>query len=332
MKTKGLLFLFLLSLVSCISNEDRLKVDLSGISITPVVIGRYDLDLFKIPLNDLQDGLKAIQGRYMFFLGTDLDDTTKLAPLRAYLTSPRTIEFQQVAAAKYPTLTRIEVELTEAFKHYKYYFPHTLTPSVYSYISGGDYENPVRLADSVLIIGLDNYLGADFKPYKTDGISLYKAQRMTAEYIVPDCIMTLANVLCPVNTAANTLLDQMVDAGKRLYIADAFLPKTAAWLKIGYDQQKANWVIENESHVWAAIVQNNMLYSSNSQSVRTFFADGPNTPAFGPESPPRLGEWMGWMIVKAYMNENPDVTLPQLIAEQDAQKILTKSGYKPKKK
>lgn len=30
------------------------------------------------------------------------------------------------------------------------------------------------------------------------------------------------------------------------------------------------------------------------------------------------------------MKENPDITLQQLIAETDSQKILTKSKYKPK--
>lgn len=306
-------------------------MDLSKVVVPPVTIGRYDLDLFKIPLNELQSGLMTIQNRYMFFLGADLNDPAKLEEMRSYLTNPRTIEFHESCSAKYPTLTRIESELTDAFRHYKYYFPQARIPSVYSYISGGDYENPVRIADSVMIIGLDNYLGVDFKPYKSDGLSLYKVERMTPEFVVPDCIMTLATTLCPINPAVNMLLDQMVDAGKRLYITDAFLPETEECYKIGYSPEKAKWITDNEGHIWAAIIENNLLYSSNGQAIRTFFADGPNTPAFGNDSPPRLGEWIGWKIVKAFMNKNPEITIQRLIQEKDAQKILTLSGYKPKK-
>ena len=41
--------------------------------------------------------------------------------------------------------------------------------------------------------------------------------------------------------------------------------------------------------------------------------------------------WLGWQIVRKYMEENPKVTLAQLMAEKNAQKILTESKYKPKK-
>jgi hypothetical protein len=37
------------------------------------------------------------------------------------------------------------------------------------------------------------------------------------------------------------------------------------------------------------------------------------------------------MIVRKYMTENPQLTIAQLMAEKDAQKILAASKYKPKK-
>ena len=47
-------------------------------------------------------------------------------------------------------------------------------------------------------------------------------------------------------------------------------------------------------------------------------------------SPGKVGAWLGWQIVKAYMKENPNTTLKELIAIKDGQKILTGSKYKPK--
>ena len=53
--------------------------------------------------------------------------------------------------------------------------------------------------------------------------------------------------------------------------------------------------------------------------------------AFSKESPARVGAWVGWQIVKKYMANNKNVTLPQLLDDYDAQNILSLSGYKPKK-
>jgi hypothetical protein len=255
----------------------------------------------------------------------------KLAAMRAYLTNPRTVDFHKACEIKFPDLSAYETELTDAFRHYQYYFPGAIIPRFYTYISGGDYENPVQVSGSYIIIALDTYLGSDFKPYLSDGLSLYKVNSMTPEHIVPDCIRILSEYKCPPSPTVHTLLDQMIDAGKRLYIMDALLPAVNGNLKIKYSPEQFDWVTKNESHVWAAMIENGMLYSSNSQLHRAFFADGPNSASFGKESPPRLGEWIGWRIVKSYMDNNTEITLQQLIYEKDSQKILTQSGYKPEK-
>lgn len=320
-----------LSTSSCNRHKDRLKIDISEIRIPQATIHRYDQDLFKIPLNDLERGLKSIQSRYPFFLGTNLDDTVKLSAMRDYLMNPRNIDFYKAVQEKFRDLISVENELTDGFCHIKYYFPGIEFPHVYSYISGGDYENPVQLADSVLIIGLDNYLGSDFKPYLSDGVALYKTQRMTPDHIAPDCVRIFVDKLTPPNMSANTFLDQIVDAGKRLYLLDAFIPDVAGNLKINYTPEQFSWILKNESHVWSAIIENRMLYTTDGQTLRLFLADGPFTVAFGKDSPPRLGEWIGWQIVKSYMNNNPEITLQKLLQKNDSQEILSLSGYKPEK-
>ena len=48
------------------------------------------------------------------------------------------------------------------------------------------------------------------------------------------------------------------------------------------------------------------------------------------ESPGRIGQWMGWQIVRSFMENNPKVTVQQLI-KMDANSIFEQSKYKPKK-
>lgn len=323
--------LLLIFVTGCNWKKDRLNVDVSGIKIADVKIHRYDLDLFKIPTTDLENGLKSIQHQYFFFLGTDLNNPVKLTEMRDYLLNPRNIDFQHAVKAKYGDLTKTENGLTGLFRHYKYYFPNARIPRVYSYISGGDYENPVQLADSVLLIALDTYLGKDFKPYLADGLPLYKAGRMTEEYIVPDAARELVNSMYAPDPSLMTLLDRVVEVGKQLYLVQALLPGTSPQLILCYPPVKYDWIVKNESHVWAAIIENKMLFSGSGDLIRIFLADGPNTPDFSADSPPRLGEWIGLQIVSSFMRNNPDITIPELMSQKDSQKILSMSGYKPEK-
>jgi hypothetical protein len=251
--------------------------------------------------------------------------------MRAYLESPRNKGLQEAVASRYKQIPEIEKGLTLAFQHYRYYYPGSGIPRIYAYISGGDYDYPVQYADSVMLIGLDNYLGMDFKPYISDGLPVYRISRMTSANIVPDCIKVLGKIVYPEQFPGNTLLEQMIDAGKQLLFVDAMIPQTDDRLKIGYSNEQCDWIVKNEAHVWAAIIENRMLYTTDGKLIRTFMADGPFTAEFSKDAPPRLGEWLGWQIVRKYFENQPGVTLQEMMAEKDFQKILSTSGYKPGK-
>jgi hypothetical protein len=144
-------------------------------------------------------------------------------------------------------------------------------------------------------------------------------------------VKEIVDKIYPENTAAMTLLEGMLESGKRMYLADALIPELPDDLKLEYTKKQIEWVRKNESHVWAAIIENNLLYSTDGQYFRMFLADGPYTNEFSKDSPPRLGNWIGLQIIRAYMQKNSDLTLAQMMDEKDAQKILTLSGYKPEK-
>jgi hypothetical protein len=329
LKNSILFFILLLVLSGCQTGKGRLDIDLSAVRINPVVIHRYDLDLFRNDGKDLQSHLESIRKDYPFFLDTDLSDIAKLREMQGYLENQRNREFYRVVSKTYTDLSEIERQLTLAFRHIKFYYPAFNPPRVYSYISGGDYDYPVQYADSVLLIGLDNYLGTGYKPYIADGLPQYRIARTIREEIVPAAVEVILNQLEPQQVPGNNLLEQIVQAGKRIYLLEAMIPGMEDRFKIRYSEQQINWITRNEKHVWAAMITHQMLYSADGKLIRSFLSDGPFTAEFSKESPPRLGEWIGWKIVSGYMQQNPDVTLKELIRDMDAQKILSNSGYKP---
>jgi hypothetical protein len=84
-----------------------------------------------------------------------------------------------------------------------------------------------------------------------------------------------------------------------------------------------------EKNLWGFFAKDNKLYDNDMKLVSEFTSDGPFTRAISKDCPPRIAMWIGLKIVKAYMDHNKDVTFNDLMKEKDAQKILSKSKYKP---
>lgn len=324
-------FLCIVILSGCDQGNQRLDVDVSNISLADVKIHRYDVDLFKVRKDHLRKDIESLKPEYPVFLDTDLGSPETLESLKSYLESPRTIGFHAAVDSQFRNISALEKDLTEALKHYLYYYPGFKVPDVYTYISGGEYDYPVAFGDHVLVIGLDNYLGSRFKPYVSDGLPAYRMFRMEPSNIIPDCMNVLGKIAYPNKLPGNNLLAQMIEAGKRLLFMEAMMPQTEKRLLIGYSKEQYDWIAKNEAHVWAAIIENRMLYTTDGKQIRTFMADGPFTAEFSKDAPARLGEWLGWQIVRQFYEKNREVTLQMVMNETDAQKTLSNSAYKPKK-
>lgn len=236
----------------------------------------------------------------------------------------------------YPDLKKQEEGLTETFKYIKYYYPQAKIPKFISFVSGFSYQMPV--GDNYLGIGLDMFLGKDSKFYRAiiQSVPMYLSRRFAPEYIVPRVAETYAHEELFTETDENrTLLSKMIFQGKILYFLDQVLPEnTADSTKIGYTSKQLDWAQTYEGDIWAYYLENNLLYETDYQKIQVYLAEGPFTPGLGENrnSAPKLGIWTGWQIVRKYMESHPQVTLQQLMAENDGQKILNQSKYKPKQK
>ena len=112
---------------------------------------------------------------------------------------------------------------------------------------------------------------------------------------------------------------------------DAMLPDTHDSIKIGFTKEQLDFCKKNEAHIWSLFIDKNLLFSTEQSKYLKYINEGPTTNGLPKESPAMLGVWVGWQVVKKYMNDNPTITLKQLMEEKDSQKILTKSKYKPQK-
>ena len=89
----------------------------------------------------------------------------------------------------------------------------------------------------------------------------------------------------------------------------------------------------NESDIWRYFVEREILFSTDTKLLARFINVAPFSKFYleeiDAESPGRLGQFIGWQIVKSYMNENK-VSLKEML-NTDPEEIFNNSKYKPKK-
>lgn len=333
------LFFFIATIAA--SCKDKKEVDVSGISLD-LQIERFDQDFGKLQPGTFPSQVPSLRKRYGVFYHDYIqgilsigpaDDSSYFSNLRTVLANPDYQQLKHAVAEKFPTLKTQEEELTNAFKHVKYYYPEKKVPRLISFFSGFSVQTPI--GDNYIGIGLDMFLGANspFYPALRQSIPLYISQRFTPENITPRVMeVFIREDLYPERDEDRSLLAKMVYNGKVLYCMDAFLPRMADSLKIGYTEAQLEWCQKNEANIWAYFLDVNLLYETDYLKIQKYLTEAPFTPGVGEgnESSPKLAVWTGWQIVKEYMDRNPQVTLKQLLEESDPQKILAGSKYKPK--
>jgi uncharacterized protein YjaZ len=99
-----------------------------------------------------------------------------------------------------------------------------------------------------------------------------------------------------------------------------------------YSAEQMQWVKDNELNIWVHLLDNNLLYSTKSKDYFKLINPSPSSPGMPKKSPGRAANWMGYKIVKKFMEKNANFSLQDLISAKDAQFLLEDSKYKPPRK
>ena len=84
--------------------------------------------------------------------------------------------------------------------------------------------------------------------------------------------------------------------------------------------------------MWRYFLDSKLLYDNDSKLPGRFLEPAPFSKFYleiDNESPGRVGQWIGWQIVRSYMDHN-DATLQKMLMT-DAREIFEQSHYKPKR-
>lgn len=331
-------FYVLISLLITIGGckTDKPKKTEDKVEDVELHFSRFEVDMFDTVNNDASlEALRKMHGTFtdlilkqVIGLRTE-NDTMLVSELKQYTSDKYIYEVYQEVRKQYQNTEWLEDGLEEGFRNYHELFPKKLIPQVKTFISPFNYNTVA--SDSVLGIGLDMYLGADYKYYPTAGFPLYKIRKLSKEYIINDAIAAWLQSDYQPDENNNDLLNNMVHEGKILYAVNEILPDVEDTIKYGFTQSQLEWCQKNEINLWQFFLENKLLFNKNTGEYIKFINDGLTTSGFPKEAPSKLGVFIGLKIVQAYMSKHKDTTLPQLMELKDAGKMLIESGYKPSK-
>ena len=217
-----------------------------------------------------------------------------------------------------------------ALKNLKLYFPKRRTPDVYTYVLPFMLR-PVSMQPSGdVAVELDMYLGQNYKFYPTiEGVYSYMHHRFEPYYIPRDLVEVIVKDIAPRDLMGADLITQMVYEGQVAYTIKQLLPQTPDSVIFGFTRPQMAWCMENEARAWKYIVDAQHLFSRDGLIVAKYMNDGPKN-AYMPEgSPGRIGRWIGYQIVAAYMAKNENLSLQGLLGMGDGRKLFQESKYRP---
>ncbi len=313
-------------------NITKLKKDLHAV--------RYDRLLYALDTNAILPGLQKLQSEHLYFteLFTEqlngwgkVTDTNKILEknIRHFITYKDYKNLYATVQKKFPDTKQYDEELQNLFGYIKYYFPNYTIPKLYYFTSGLNYFSSVTY-DTIVAVGLDMHLGKDYEFYPAVQLPAYQIERCQPEYITPNMAMSVYNSMYPAEPYGKDLLTLMIERGISYYYMDKVLPNTADNLKIGYTNEQLQWAQKNQATIYNYLLTNKLMYEKNFQKIFKYVSDGPNTQGLPMQCPGNAASFIGWQIVRAYMEKKPKISLQELCANKiPAQRILELSKYKP---
>ena len=225
-------------------------------------------------------------------------------------------------------------ELESAFKRLHYYFPkYNLTHNIILFIGPLESFGNIVTVDA-LAVGLQMHLGANAKWYLDESIQTiyptYVSRRYTPEYIAVNSVQNILSdiYIAPSNT--QTLIQNMVEAGKLQYIINACLPNTSDAIKFGYTMEQFANLKGQEGNIWDYIVHEKLTYSTSITDIDNFTQEGESSAIFSEVIPSNVGKYIGYKIVDAWMRQKAQKGISmETMLSTPADKIFTTSSYAP---
>ncbi len=290
----------------------------------PVKIGRLDFALCEGKVPTDPEMAHAAEALFQLSGYGQLNDSTAAA----YAAMPSIRLHTGAMDSVWRSTGKLEEELGRMKFNYAHLFPDKIFPTAYTIIS--PFNQSVFTADSLLYIGLNHYLGADYAPYGY--FPDYVRRMKTPERVMPDVAEALVRGNYPYNPQVEypTVLMRLLYEGA-VVEAVMQLAGVSEQEALGYDDEQMKWLDKHEREVWESLIGRKLIFSGDEQLASQLVNRAPFTSAISPETPGMAGRFIGHRIVNSYLDRRTrkvgELLSPEFYAGGD---ILPASGYGPR--
>jgi hypothetical protein len=300
-------------------------------------VSRFEKDLFAIPFDSVAEKLPALKTKYGPFL--DIFASRRVINigkpsdpqfhkyLKGFITDRYMFLTYKKVMEVYPDFDAQSQEIEGAFEIYHEIFPKKVIPHVFTLISG--YNQSVITADTMLGISLDKYLGQNCEYYSNLALPFYQRRLMNKEYLASDALRGWCYSEFLYNDSAENVLTNLLYEGKMIYLMKKLFPEKHDSIIFGYSAKHLNWVKQNIEPMWTFLIEKKLVFSTDYMTINKLINPAPFTALFNSESPGRAAVYVGYRIIDSYMRNNK-VSIPQLLADENYQRILENSKFQAK--
>ena len=299
---------------------------------------RLDQVLFNLDTSHIKDTLLGMNPRYPFISEVLLqqmlaiDSSNIEAALLSFLTAYRPI-FTAVQKINAPVSAH--PRLQTLFKNVHYYFPDYPLPKKIIYFIGPLDGFGNSIGADYMAIGLQMFLGDTSSWYQSEQIKKYfppyMSRNFTPRFIPITAAKNLLQDIAPNSNLTQGLIIEMIEMGKRQYILKKVLPENNDADLFGYSASQYAATIKAEQDIWNYLLKMNLVYAKDPKVASQLLNEGPFSLYFGNEIPGNVGIFIGYQIVKSWMEQQSEKEQSNLIAllQLPAEKIFAESKYKP---
>jgi len=301
-----------------------------------IKVYRFEKDLFNSNQKSIDENKKKWEielgqfaNAYYAFL-TNIDpynDSLINNQLLSFIDNNDMREVFDTINKKFEIFSHYEDQLNNSFYNFSSLFPEYSSPKIVTMLSGFNYG--VIVQDSLIVIGLDFYLGENSVFYQRLGDPEYLRFQKQTRFMISNIMEAWYDSFFSYTNNRSNFLSELIYKGKIMFLLSETLPKIKLEDKLRYSREELNWCLENESLMWSFLIENDLLFSSREKEYRSYLYHSPFSKGMTNDSPSRIAYFIGYQIVKKYMKINNDISIQDLMLEEDYMLILNKSKYKP---
>lgn len=290
------------------------KVDISFYNIDSLLMHSDSSKLasvhadLKLKIPELYD----YQVGYCFQIGKG-NDSSFVSSFLEYKRDTFIQKLESELDVKFKNTEKYTTEIINGFKYLKTHIPSVKVPKAIGYMNSLFASNAFSTQEEIGI-GMERYLGANSPSVKrlpSEPFYSWVKDGMEDKYLERDAMASwiMTHVVPEVD---GNLAEKMIRWGKVMYLTEAAYPNKEKQIILRYTDEGYKWALENEAFLWKYLIDEQQLFKLDEKISQNMLSDGPFTPGLPEKGPDRLGQFLGWRMVKNFM-ESTETSFEDLL-------------------